>query len=80
MIRVLRARAKKLLAVFAFAPLGHADLLNKFISLSRSAIRWENKKEGNAGFQKKRDGAGGSVFVSRGGSILISVEATGSVM
>jgi len=44
--------------------------------LSRSAIRWENKKEGNAGFQKKRDGAGGSVFVSRGGSILISVEGT----
>jgi hypothetical protein len=31
--------------VFAFAPLGHADLLNKFISLSRSAVRWEIKKE-----------------------------------
>jgi hypothetical protein len=40
-------------AVFAFAPLGHADLLNKLIALSRSAVRWENKKEGNAGFQKK---------------------------
>jgi len=50
LIRVLRARAKKLLAVFAFAPLGHADLLNKLIVLSRSAVRWENKKEGNAGF------------------------------
>jgi len=33
-------------AVFAFAPRGHADLLNKCISLSRSAVRWEIKKEG----------------------------------
>jgi hypothetical protein len=32
-------------AVFAFAPLGHADLLNKFISLSRSPVRWEIKKK-----------------------------------
>ncbi|MFH0780400.1 MAG: hypothetical protein V2B20_00365, partial [Pseudomonadota bacterium] len=46
----------------------------KLIALSRSAVRWENKKKGNAGFQKKRDGAGGSVLVSGGGSVLISVE------
>jgi hypothetical protein len=45
LIRILRPRAKTLVAVFAFAPLGHADLLNKFISLSRSAVRWEIKKE-----------------------------------
>jgi hypothetical protein len=61
--------------VFAVAPLGHVDLLNKLIALSRSAVRWENKKEGKAGFQKKRDGTGGSLLVSRGGSVLISVEA-----
>jgi hypothetical protein len=28
-------------------------LLNKFTSLSRSVIRWENKKEGKQDFRKK---------------------------
>jgi hypothetical protein len=32
------------------------------------------QKYGKTGIQAKRDGAGGSVFVSRGGSVLISVE------
>jgi hypothetical protein len=54
LIRILRPRAKTLVAVFAVAPLGHVDLLNKLIALSRSAVRWENKKEGKAGFQKKK--------------------------
>jgi len=33
------------------------------------------EKRGKTGFQGKRYGAGGSVFVSRGGSVWISVEA-----
>jgi hypothetical protein len=39
--------------VLAFAPLSHGDLLNKFISLSRSVIRWENKKEEKQDFREK---------------------------
>jgi hypothetical protein len=45
LIRILRPRGEPLEAVFAGTPLGHADLLNKCISLSRSVVGWENKNE-----------------------------------
>jgi hypothetical protein len=32
--------------------------------LSRSVIRWENKKEEKIGFKGKRYGTGGSVWIS----------------
>jgi hypothetical protein len=44
---------KSLEAVFAGTPFGHAELLNKYISLSRSVAGWENKNEKKRGERRR---------------------------